>query len=113
MCLQFSSNLPVVTVQPSAELEADLKAMNSCVTMEANQNLSVAQKKLLKWHCKLGHLDFKQIQILMRSGGLGFDPHNLHCLQSRPEQRPPSSVAPMLWESQEKVSNVPHQKRQD
>ena len=73
-CAYNSSNLPVVTVQPPAELEDDLKAMNSCVTMEANQNLSVAQKELLKWHCKLGHLEFKRIQNLMRSGGLGFGP---------------------------------------
>ena len=77
-CAYNSSNLPVVTVQPPAELEADLKAMNSCVTMEANQNLSVAQKELLKWHCKLGHLDFKQIQNLMRSGGADSRAESFH-----------------------------------
>ena len=35
-----------------------------------NQNLSGAEKELLSWHEKLGHLAFSKIQFLMRSGVL-------------------------------------------
>ncbi len=33
-----------------------------CLTNEANQNLSHAQKMLLKWHFKLGHIGFQHLQ---------------------------------------------------
>jgi hypothetical protein len=59
---------------PPDDLQSDLKALNSCAIMESNQNLTVAQKELLKWHCKLGHLDFNRIQNLIKSGELGFGP---------------------------------------
>ena len=37
---------------------------------EQNKNLDSAQKELLKWHQKLGHISFSQIQWLARSGKL-------------------------------------------
>ena len=33
-----------------------------------NNNLTESQKELLRWHQRLGHLEFKKIQHLMRSG---------------------------------------------
>ena len=36
----------------------------------SNMNLTPAEKELLKWHQRLGHLGFKRIQSLMRSGVL-------------------------------------------
>lgn len=35
-----------------------------------NRNLSEAEKELLRWHYRLGHLSFKKIQTLMRTGVL-------------------------------------------
>ena len=35
-----------------------------------NDNLSAAEKELLRWHCRLGHLNGKKIQFLMQSGVL-------------------------------------------
>ncbi len=41
-----------------------------CLTDEANQNLSHAQKMLLKWHFKLGHIGFQHLQWIGRQGWL-------------------------------------------
>ena len=43
----------------------------TCVTDERNQNLTHLQKNLLKWHFKLGHLGFQQLQWVGRQGWLG------------------------------------------
>ena len=37
---------------------------------ETNHNLSEAEKELLRWHYRLGHIGFKKIQFLLRSGVL-------------------------------------------
>jgi len=73
-CPCNQSNLPVMKLSPVAEVEESLKALHACVTLENNQNLSVAQKELLKWHCRLGHIAFPRIQKLMRTGSLGNSP---------------------------------------
>ncbi|CAJ1940544.1 unnamed protein product [Cylindrotheca closterium] len=39
-------------------------------TLESNHNLSPAEKELLRWHHRLGHLNFSQIQFLLRTGVL-------------------------------------------
>lgn len=36
----------------------------------ANHNLSEAEKELLRWHYKLGHIGFKKVQFLLRTGVL-------------------------------------------
>jgi hypothetical protein len=41
-------------------------------TSERNINLSAAEKELLRWHHRLGHLSFKKIQFLLQSGALAF-----------------------------------------
>ena len=35
---------------------------------EENLNLSATEKELLKWHYRLGHLSFRRIQSLLRTG---------------------------------------------
>ncbi|KAI2511448.1 hypothetical protein MHU86_2884 [Fragilaria crotonensis] len=37
---------------------------------ETNHNLSEAEKELLRWHYRLGHIGFKKIQFLLRTGVL-------------------------------------------
>ena len=46
-----------------------LSAMISTVD-ESNLNLNEHEKELLRWHQRLGHLGFRKIQLLMRSGVL-------------------------------------------
>jgi hypothetical protein len=45
--------------------------MHSCLTIEKDRNLSLSQKEFWKWNCRLGFLEFKRIQNLMKAGGLG------------------------------------------
>jgi hypothetical protein len=45
-----------------------------CVTEDTNQNLSQSQKEFLCWHFRLGHLSFKEVPMVLRSGCVGFSP---------------------------------------
>jgi len=73
-CPLNSALLPVVTVSTPNEIESDLKCLHACVIQENNQNLTLSQKELLRWHCKLGHLSFQRVQKLMKTGALGWHP---------------------------------------
>ena len=74
LCPYNQSNIPVMQLSNAKKADEDLMALNACVTFENNQNLSMAQKELLKWHCKLGHIGFSRVQRLLRSGALGHSP---------------------------------------
>ena len=50
---------------------ANALALKGCVTDEVNQNLTYAQKMLLRAHYQLGHLGFKAVQWIGRQGWLG------------------------------------------
>jgi len=67
--LDERTNLPI-SVASSASRKPSAH-VNMCVTEEHNQNLSHAQKELLRWHFRLGHLGCKTIQMLLRSRVLG------------------------------------------
>ena len=47
-------------------------ALNAVISnvQESNFNISEAEKELLRWHYRLGHLSFRKIQFLMRTGVL-------------------------------------------
>jgi hypothetical protein len=50
-----------------------VKAANALVSIvntvhERNLNLTEAEKELLRWHYRLGHVGFKKVQFLLRSG---------------------------------------------
>ena len=42
------------------------------VVSASNINLSPAEKELLRWHQRLGHIAFNKVQHLMKTGVLGF-----------------------------------------
>ncbi len=73
-CPFNESNLPVVRITMTSDAARDLKALHACVMSENNQNLMPAQKELLKWHAKLGHIDFQLVQRLLKSGAFGNNP---------------------------------------
>ena len=64
------NNLPVSLSYNESVLAHRTHELHLCVTDTANQNLSEAQKELLRWHFRLGHLHFASIQLLLRSGAL-------------------------------------------
>ena len=72
--MQFnrSNNLPIHTAQlPNAEAwTAQALGAAICETSKHNHNLDAAQKELLFWHFRLGHIGFAHIRFLARSGKL-------------------------------------------
>ena len=66
-----NTHLPTVRAYHNALNTAKLLALKGCVTEEINQNLTNAQKLLLRVHFKLGHLGFTTVQWLGRQGWLG------------------------------------------
>ena len=71
-----TNNLPTLLghrVDAVPKLPNALNAVVSVVHKD-NYNLSPAEKEWLKWHYRLGHVGFKRVQFLMRSGVLAKSP---------------------------------------
>ena len=73
--IQQDSNLPMSTLfqEPTADKpERQERAFPAAQTVVSpfNTNLSEAEKELLRWHYKLGHLSQKKVQFLLRTGVL-------------------------------------------
>ena len=66
------TNLPTTTIYNYQDIHkpAELLANTASVVDDHNRNLSQAEKELLKWHYRLGHLSFRKIQHLMKTGVL-------------------------------------------
>ena len=66
------NNIPDCSAFHLSEVQQAAMALHSMTAAvdPRNINLSEAEKELLRWHQRLGHLDFKKIQFLMRSGAL-------------------------------------------
>ena len=69
-----ASNLPVSYAFQADQADHCLAELNLCVTEESNQNLSYSQKELMQWHFRLGHLNFRAVQAILKSGALGHTP---------------------------------------
>lgn len=65
-----TNNLPVSLAYNGSTVQRRNAELHLCVTDMANQNLSEAQKELLRWHFRLGHINFASIQLILRSGAL-------------------------------------------
>ena len=67
-----ATNLPsTIAYRYNAIQEATVPIHHVLSTVhDNNNNLSAAEKELLRWHCRLGHLAFRKIQHLMRTGVL-------------------------------------------
>ncbi len=80
------SNLPMSIAyrKPEASVPSALLSTISSVH-DANMNLSEPQKELLRWHYRLGHVDIKRIQYVMRTGVLATSPakRRLHIQASK------------------------------
>jgi hypothetical protein len=66
------THLPTTTAYRYNETDtpSEVLCQNISTVNAHNTNLSEAQKELLRWHQRLGHLAFKKIQHLMRTGVL-------------------------------------------
>ena len=61
-CSFNKSNLPELKLCSPKEFKSSIEALNSCLLKEENHNLKPAQKELLRWHWKFGHLNLAQTQ---------------------------------------------------
>ncbi|MHA7927798.1 MAG: GAG-pre-integrase domain-containing protein, partial [Marinobacter sp.] len=70
--IEPESNLPIGFGYSSKAASKIIDAFTSTLTTVSknNANLSAAEKELLQWHYRLGHLQFRKIQFLMRTGVL-------------------------------------------
>ena len=66
------THLPTTTAYLPADTGIPERELYNTVTTvsENNHNLSESQKELLRWHQRLGHLDFNKIKHLLRTGVL-------------------------------------------
>ena len=64
------TNLPMSYGRTSGNLNLDMSVdeINACLTDHANQNLSKAQKELLRLHYRFGHIGMQRIQAAIRNG---------------------------------------------
>ena len=67
-----TTNLPTSIAYRYNGCEAASNALNSIISVvsDENMNLSDPEKELLRWHQRLGHISFKRVQALFRSGVL-------------------------------------------
>ena len=109
------NNLPTSQAYHQSEIPKAIEALTGTITTvsQSNINLTEAEKELLRWHHRLGHLAFRKIQFLMRSGVLSRSEANrsLHtaarrivnppkcaaCQYGKQHQRPaPAKTAPAI-----------------
>jgi hypothetical protein len=67
-----TNNLPMTTSYLYSDVRTVPEALNSIITTVSDENLNLneTQKELVRWHTILGHVSYKIIQSLMRSGAL-------------------------------------------
>ena len=71
-----TSNIPSCTGYRLPAVQRVATALHSMTTTvdPKNVNLSDPEKELLRWHQRLGHLDYRKVQFLLRSGALSMSP---------------------------------------
>ena len=67
-----TSNLPIsyACVPKNEALCLSVEEMNACITTHQNQNLSAAQKELLRLHFRFGHISLARIQAAIKTGAI-------------------------------------------
>ena len=76
-------NLPISqTTNQNLDFKPMANLNNINLTSDSNINLTPAEKELLNWHYKLGHVGFRQIKWLSRIGLL---PKKISKVRSNPK----------------------------
>ena len=67
-----SNNLPTSLGYRYNDLDNGTKELHNVIstTHNSNINISESEKELLRWHSRLGHVSFRRIQHILRSGAL-------------------------------------------
>ena len=67
-----NNNLPTLTAYQYGGLSSGTEALSATISLvnDNNSNLTEAEKELLRWHYRLGHLSFHKVKFLFRTGVL-------------------------------------------
>ena len=78
------NNLPTSEAHRQVDIPKAAECLNATITAvnESNLNLSEPEKELLRWHYRLGHMSFKKIQFLLRTGVLTRSNNKRHLHQA-------------------------------
>ncbi|KAI2510176.1 hypothetical protein MHU86_4208 [Fragilaria crotonensis] len=87
-CIALESSTPESPGPPCASCQRH-SLVSLSVLDETNQNITAAQKDLLLWHFRLGHLGFSHLQHLMR-------PRTIEDLRSKIKSEKPIVIDPCI-----------------
>ena len=90
------NNLPTSDAYRQTDTPKAAECLNATITAvnENNLNLSEPEKELLRWHYRLGHMSFKKIQFLLRTGVLTRSNNKRHLHQAACKiENPPKCAA--------------------
>jgi GAG-pre-integrase domain len=78
------NNLPTSDAHREKDLPIAVAVLNATISAvnDANLNLTEPEKELLRWHYRLGHMGFKRIQFIMRTGVLTRSNNKRHLHQA-------------------------------
>lgn len=65
------NNIPTLYAVIDKANFSTIEANISDIVSNNNSNLSAAQRELLKWHFRLGHVNYRTVQTIMKTGALG------------------------------------------
>ena len=73
--------MPLFKAKRKKEQWQQIQTLVTTIIEEENQNLTPAQKELLRWHFRLGHIAFGWLQQLARKTTLGLSSRIAKCDQ--------------------------------
>ena len=89
--IDLTSNLPSSQGYHNRGINHAAYSLSNTITQvdRANMNLSEPEKEWMRWHCRFGHISFRTIQFLMRTGLLSHSEetkrlHTAFCKLSSP-----------------------------
>jgi hypothetical protein len=97
-----TNNLPTCQVYCNMDAEKAIEALSATLSAVSNENLNLSdpEKELLRWHYRLGHLSFRKVQFLMRSGVLASSKASRHLHTAACQLSTPPKCAACMYGKQ-------------
>ena len=113
--LHSAANLPMGTTLPQPEVNAalDVHSHSPSLTRDANLNLSDPEKEMLRWHCRLGHINMRRVQWLMRNSLLSSSTFTRRLHQQAASLKCGPMCAACQFAKQRRKTNPGHFKKTD
>ena len=105
--IDHSTNLPTCWIHDPHN-KSSPQAMNVLLTSvhDDNKNLTPGEKELLRWHQRLGHLSFQQVQFLLNQGVLARSEEQRRLHRTAAQIRNPPKCAACLFAKQTRRATV-------